>query len=64
MMQQIHGNMTVNYVKMYGLKAGAMYQEENSGKVYSGAALMEAGLPLPIEFGEYQGYQMHFVIYE
>ena len=63
-MQQIHGNMTVNYVKMYGLKAGAMYQEENSGKVYSGAALMEAGLPLPIEFGEYQGYQMHFVIYE
>ena len=63
-MQEIHGNMTVNYVKMRGLNAGKMYQERNTGKMYSGAALMDAGIPVPVETGEYQGYQLHFEIFE
>ena len=60
-MQVIHGNMTVNYVKLQGLEETAVYQEEKSGKRYTGAALMYGGMPLPIEPGEYQAYQYCFV---
>ena len=63
-MQEIHGNMTVNYVKMRGLQPDAWYEESASKKRYTGIALMEAGLPLPVETGEYQAYQMHFTIVE
>ena len=30
------------------------------GIVYGGGALMEAGLPVPLHFGEYLAYQWHF----
>ena len=60
-MQVIHGNMTVNYVKLQGLEETAVYREEKSGKRYTGAALMYGGMPLPIESGEYQAYQYCFV---
>lgn len=60
-MLEIHGNMTVNYVRLKGLERGRMYKEEKSGRVYPADALMEAGLPLPVEIGEYKAYQMHFV---
>ena len=59
--QVIHGNMTVNYVKLQGLEETAVYREEKSGKRYTGAALMYGGMPLPIEPGEYQAYQYCFV---
>lgn len=59
-MLAIHGNMTVNYIKLQGLDADAFYIEEISGKIYSGAALMEAGIPMPVEQGEYRAYQMYF----
>ena len=60
-MQVIHGNMTINYVKLQGLEETAVYREEKSGKRYTGAALMYGGMPLPIEPGEYQAYQYCFV---
>ena len=60
-MQVIHGNMTVNYVKLQGLEETAVYREEKSGKRYTGDALMYGGMPLPIEPGEYQAYQYCFV---
>ena len=60
-MQVIHGNMTVNYVKLQELEETAVYREEKSGKRYTGAALMYGGMPLPIEPGEYQAYQYCFV---
>ena len=60
-MQEIHGNMTVNYVQLRGLEETAMYKEQSTGKIYSGAALMHGGMPLPAEFGEYRAYQYHFV---
>ena len=60
-MLEIHGNMTVNYVKLQGLEETAVYREEKSGKRYTGAALMYGGMPLPIEPGEYQAYQYCFV---
>lgn len=61
-MLKMHGNMTVNYVKLKGLKAGAVYKDEESGQCYYGSALMEAGLPMPAELLEYPAYQFRFVI--
>lgn len=63
-MQEIHGNMTVNYVKLQGLKCSATYRDTQSGKCYNGAALMEAGIPMPVEMGEFKAYQMHLVAEE
>lgn len=60
-MQAIHGNMPVNYVKLRGLKENAVYLEEKSGKRYTGAALMYGGMPLPVELGEYLAYQYCFI---
>jgi alpha-galactosidase len=60
-MLEIHGNMTVNYIRLKGLEENCSYREENSGKEYNSNALMEAGIPLPIEMGEYKAYQMYFV---
>ena len=60
-MQEIHGNMTVNYVKLCGLSEDAWYKDEADGKIYSGGALMGAGLPLPVEMGEYLAYQIHLI---
>ena len=58
-LQEIHGNMTVNYVKLQGLKCSAIYRDTETGKSYNGAALMEAGIPMPVEMGEFKAYQMH-----
>ena len=40
-MLEIHGNMTVNYVKMKGLCAGQFYKDSNTGKIYPAEALMK-----------------------
>ncbi len=60
-MLAVHGNMTVNYLRFKGLPGGCMYQEQKTGKIYASDALMETGLPLPVEMGEYRAYQMHFI---
>ncbi len=59
-MLELHGNMTVDYVKPKGLKSGHMYRELVSGRLYAADALMEMGLPLPAASGEYQAYQIYF----
>lgn len=59
-MLEVHGNMTVNYIRLKGLTTGCMYQEEKSGNIYPSDALMETGIPLPVEMGEYHAYQMYF----
>ena len=59
-MLEVHGYMTSKYVKLQGLDADAMYREQTTGKVYSGAALMDAGLPVPMDMGEYQAKQIFF----
>lgn len=61
-MIEVHGNMTVNYVRLKGLIPSTMYREKYSGKVYASDALMEAGIVLPVEMGEYHAYQMYFTI--
>ncbi len=60
-MLEISGNMTVNYIRLQGLKEDALYQDQSTGHIYSGSALMYGGWPLPIEMGTYLAYQIHFV---
>ena len=59
-MLEMHGNMGVNYLRLKGLPRNRMYREQGSGKVYASDALMEIGIPLPIQMGEYHAYQMYF----
>ena len=56
-----HANMPVNYIRIRGLEEGCMYREASTGRVYSSAALSDAGFPIPIAKGEHQAYQWHFV---
>ncbi len=57
-----HCNSPVNYVRFKGLKADAVYRDENSGKSYSGAALMSAGYPIPVIPGEYNAFVLHLIL--
>lgn len=63
-MLEIHGNMTVNYVKLKGLCAGQFYKDSRTGKIYPAEALMEVGIPMPLEFGEYKAYQIYLEMVE
>ena len=59
-MLETHGNMPVTYLRLRGLEPDAVYADAATGRRYSGGALMEAGLPLPVEMGEYLAYQIEF----
>ena len=59
-MQEVHGNMNVTYIRLKGLLSGCRYQEQSTGRIFASDALMEAGIPLPEQSGEYRAYQMHF----
>ena len=58
---ELHGNMEVSFIKLKGLQKGAIYREAISGQRYAAEALMEAGLPMPVEMGEYNSCQMEFI---
>lgn len=58
-MLKIHGNMTVNYVRMKGLKPDAVYEVDGNKERFYGSALMEAGIPMPIHTTEYPAYQIY-----
>lgn len=59
---EIEGNPEVHYVRLRGLEPEKIYIEKQSGREYGGQVLMEAGIRIPVEFGEYQAYQMEFVM--
>ena len=63
-MTETHGNMPVPYVKLRGLLSDAQYQDKNSGRIYSGAALMYGGLPVPIRKEAYYAEQIFLEITE
>ena len=54
----VQGNMAATYVKLKGLEPEAVYMDNATGKMYVGAALMEAGIPLPFPKAEYEAYQI------
>ena len=60
-MLEMHGNMTASYVRLQGLDENAVYQDQESGKIYSGAALMDAGIPILVSMSEYQAMQIYLV---
>lgn len=61
-MLECHGNMPVRYVKLKGLIWDGIYQDAETGRSYSGSALMQAGIPIPNRMGEYLSYQMELQI--
>lgn len=56
-----HCNAPVRYLFCRGLQPDAQYRSSDDGRVYSGAALMYAGLPVPQFSGEYNAWQLHLV---
>lgn len=51
-------NLPAAYVTLKGMEEDAFYREKTTGKVYPGAALMEAGILLPATVSEYEAYQI------
>lgn len=51
-------NPPAAYVTLKGMEEDAFYREKTTGKVYPGAALMEAGILLPAAVSEYEAYQI------
>lgn len=58
---EVHGNMTVNYVRLRGLKKDCFYRDEETGRIYPANALMQIGIPVPVEMGEYNSYVWHLI---
>ncbi|MBD5490077.1 MAG: alpha-galactosidase [Lachnospiraceae bacterium] len=59
-MLENHGNMTVSYVRMKDLLSDTVYEDVHSGQRYYGSVLMKAGIPMPVELGEYRAYRFIF----
>ena len=51
-------NPPAAYITLKGMEEDAFYREKTTGKVYPGAALMEAGILLPAAVSEYEAYQI------
>lgn len=47
-------------IKLKGLNENSMYQLEGEDKVYSGGALMYAGINIEVIFGDFKGKLLHF----
>lgn len=60
-MLNTHGNPIVPYVKAAGLDPEKQYQEEATGRIYTGAALMYGGIPIPQRPEEYLAYEIYLV---
>lgn len=59
---ELHSNMAPVYIKLKGLKSGAVYKDVDTGICYAADILMEIGLPFIPELQEYQSYQIHFIM--
>lgn len=56
-----HCNSPVTYVKCKGLDGEGKYVIEGTSRVFSGNALMETGIPVPVVSGEYHAWQIHLI---
>ncbi|MGN0205115.1 MAG: alpha-galactosidase [Coprococcus sp.] len=59
-----HCNGPVTYIRCRGLDEKRQYRMEEDGRIYSGSALMHAGVPISILEEEYHAWQMHFTAIE
>lgn len=55
-------NPHIHLIYPEGLLAKEHYKDTATGAVYTGAALMKAGIPLPVGEGDYQPIKYHFVM--
>lgn len=58
---ETHGNPLTLCIRLKGLDAGALYQDEETEKIYPGAALMSEGILVPFTADEYQAWQTHLI---
>lgn len=58
-MQEIHGNIPYTFVKVNGLKENEMYEDTESGAIYSSGALKDFGIPIKDLMGAYNSYMWH-----
>lgn len=54
-----HGNPITRYIRWKGLDSIAHYIREDTKEIYSGSALMNAGIPIPQVVDEYQSIQIY-----
>lgn len=54
----VQGNMAADYIKLKGLNKESVYIDDETGKAYTGAALMEVGMPIAFPKTEYEAYQI------
>ena len=54
------GNPRIHLIYLRGLVADAKYRDMETGMIYTGAALMKAGIPLPVQLGDYTPVKFHF----
>lgn len=54
----VEGNMAATYIRLKGLNKESVYIDDATGKVYTGVALMEAGMPIAFPKAEYESYQI------
>lgn len=55
----VHAAGPFRAVRLRGLVPGARYRVNEGGLLYTGAALMAAGLPLPLPQSDYQAWQFY-----
>ncbi len=55
-------NPHIHLIYLEGLKPQEHYKDTATGEVYTGAALMKAGIPLPVGVGDYQPIKYRFVM--
>lgn len=53
-------NPHIHLIYLRGLEPNRRYQDKKTGQVYTGAALMKAGIPLPVGYGDYQPIEFRF----
>ena len=58
-LREKHANAPAQYLRLRGLVPGACYRARETGKAYPADALMDAGLPLPLDCAEYGGFTLH-----
>ena len=58
-LREKHANAPAQYLRLRGLVPGARYRARETGKIYPADALMDAGLPLPLDCAEYGGFTLH-----
>ncbi len=58
---QSHGNSNFHKVRLRGLEGEALYRIGGKDEIYSGNALMNAGMILPIPWGDYEAFQYEII---